>query len=93
MLTCERCKKPIKSEAIDRSVPWEQYLCSECYKQIWNDLMEEHCPECRTRPCERGGECWINPWPNIMYLCYVAPKAEDVHPDQTKLTTQSYAER
>lgn len=87
MLICERCKKPIKSEAIDRGIPWEQYLCKECYEQIWDDLMEEHCPECRTHPCEHGGECWINPWPHIMYLCYIAPRVETIHPKQKKLAT------
>jgi len=94
MLICERCKKPIKElkedfegQPIDKATPWEQYLCEKCYEQIWNNLMDDCCPICRTEPCKRGRDCWINPWPHIMYLCYVAPRVETIHPKQEKLAT------
>lgn len=94
MPICERCKKPIKElkedfegQPIDKDVPWEQYLCEECYEQIWNNFMDDCCPICRTEPCKRGGDCWINPWPHIMYLCYVAHRVETIHPEQEKLAT------
>lgn len=92
-MKCDNCGKRIKriteddfGDPIDPDMSWEQYLCVDCYQRIWNDLMDECCPVCRDHPCYHGGECWINPWPRIMYLCYVAPRLEgDVHPDQKKL--------
>jgi len=82
-MKCEQCKNPIKElkedadgEPINPDIPWEQYLCEICYDKIWDNLFNEHCPECRTHPCEHGGDCWINPWPHIMYLCYVAPRID-----------------
>lgn len=58
----------------------EQHLCSECHDRIWSGLRKDCCPQCHTRPCERGGECWINPWPNIMYLCHVGERIGPYHP-------------
>ena len=79
-LICEDCKKELETiyqdefgEPVDPGMAWEQYLCRGCYDKIWNVLMDNACPTCRTRPCERGRDCWVNPWPRIMYLCYVAP--------------------
>lgn len=83
-LICERCKQPIQklkediNGPINWDTPWEQYLCEECYEKIWNNLIDDCCPRCRTHPCEHGRDCWINPWPQIMYLCYVAPKVNQM---------------
>ncbi len=81
-LVCDRCghsiklllRDPLWGDEIDWNTDWEQYLCDECEEAIWQDLFDECCPRCETHPCERGGDCWINPWPRLMYLCYVAPK-------------------
>ena len=88
-LICSRCNQPIvklsegiNGEPIDWNIPWEQYLCDECFDKIWDNLFDECCTQCRNHPCERGGDCWINPFPQIMYLCYVAPR---VHPTPPKL--------
>lgn len=79
--TCENCKAPIQQitetemgDPIDPNTPWEQYLCEDCYDEIWELLLENACGVCRTEQCLRGRECWVNPFPRIMYLCYVAPK-------------------
>lgn len=78
---CESCKHEIKQlfsndfgDKINWHTPWEQYLCDVCHDNIWKDLLDNACGVCHTHPCERGGDCWINPWPQIMYLCYVAPR-------------------
>ncbi|MHA1962634.1 MAG: hypothetical protein ACW99U_20780 [Candidatus Thorarchaeota archaeon] len=76
---CQQCGAELDTiddlgEEIDTTVPYEQYLCSPCHDKIWDALFEELCPQCRTHPCERGRDCWINPWPNIMYLCCVAER-------------------
>ncbi len=80
-LKCERCNQKIQiidvdlmGEKIDWNTPWEQYLCEDCYQGIWKDLLDNACGVCETEPCKRGRECWVNPWPRIMYLCYVAPR-------------------
>lgn len=79
-LMCGNCKKEIKilkedefGEPIDWNTPWEQYLCQDCHGKIWKELLDNACGVCETEPCKRGRDCWINPWPRIMYLCYVAP--------------------
>jgi len=90
-LTCDNCKEPIEDtdredNPYDTNCPWEQHLCEDCYLEIWNDLFKEKCSICENKPCEHGRDCWINPWPQIMYLCYVAPKIKNrVHPDQQKI--------
>ena len=83
-LICEKCKKEIMvlnanelGERIDRNTPWEQYLCDKCYDEIWKILLDGACGVCATEPCKRGRDCWVNPWPHIMYLCYVAPRVDD----------------
>ena len=88
-LICERCNQQIVlltedelGEPIDWSIKYEQYLCDECYEKIWDELMEDCCPRCNTHPCEKGRDCWINPFPHIMYLCYIAPR---VHPSPPKV--------
>lgn len=58
----------------------EQHLCTVCYERIWHNLFKDCCPRCHSEPCEHGGECWINPWPNIMYLCHVAERIGPFHP-------------
>jgi len=58
----------------------EQHLCENCYDRIWHGLFKDCCPQCRSEPCQRGGECWINPWPNIMNLCHVAERIGPYHP-------------
>lgn len=82
-LKCEICKKEIKvlkedemGDRIDWNTPWEQYLCDECYAKIWTGLLDNACGVCNTEPCKTGRDCWVNPWPRIMYLCYVAPKID-----------------
>lgn len=81
-LKCEQCKKEILvleyddfGDPISWNTPWEQYLCDTCYAEIWENLLADACPNCRTHPCEHGRDCWVNPWPRIMYLCYTAPRA------------------
>ncbi len=95
MLICGRCKKSIKylkeniaGEPIDPDIPWDQYLCEQCFGEIWDNLFKEHCPECRAHLCEHGRECWINPWPHIMYLCYVAPRVEKMANEQQVLISE-----
>jgi len=80
-LMCGNCKKEItilkeddSGEPIDWKTPWEQYLCDVCHSKIWDELLKSACGVCETEPCKRGGDCWVNPWPRIMYLCYVAPR-------------------
>lgn len=80
-LKCENCKKEISilneddfGDKIDWSTPWEQYLCDVCHSKIWDDLLDNACPVCETKPCKKGRDCWVNPFPRIMYLCYVAPR-------------------
>lgn len=79
-LKCERCKKEIRVlDEDDFGEPvwntfWEQYLCDDCYNKIWDGLLSNACGVCNTEPCKRGRECWVNPFPRIMYLCYVAPR-------------------
>lgn len=81
-LICENCKAEIvKLKEDDFGEPiwntrWEQYLCEDCYDKIWKELLDNACPVCETHPCERGRECWVNPFPRIMYLCYVAPRVK-----------------
>ncbi len=82
-LSCENCKKEIEvlkeddsGEPIDWNTPWEQYLCDVCHSKIWDELFKSACGVCETEPCKRGCDCWVNPWPRIMYLCYVAPRVE-----------------
>lgn len=84
-MRCEKCKSeivtliedPLTGEPLDPLTRWEQHLCDDCYDAIWKQLTDEHCPECRAKPCGKGRECWINPWPQIMYLCYIAPKTQE----------------
>lgn len=85
MLVCSDCKRPIKKldesidgDPIDWNTPWEQYLCDVCHDRIWKELFNDCCPRCENHPCERGGDCWINPWPRIMYLCYTGPRIKKV---------------
>ena len=89
-LICGSCKQPIimlfedeDGEPVDWNTSWEQYLCDECYHRIWDEKIESGCKVCYNQPCERGRDCWVNPWPDIMYLCYVAPR---VHPSPPKLS-------
>jgi len=88
-LICERCKQPIRKldknefgDSIDWHTPFEQFLCDECCEKIWDELMDDCCPRCNTHPCEKNRDCWINPFPHIMYLCYVAPR---INPTPIKL--------
>lgn len=78
-LKCERCKQEILrlkeddfGNPIDWSTQWEQYLCDVCCDEIWKSLLDNACGVCHNHPCEHGRDCWVNPWPKIMYLCYVA---------------------
>lgn len=83
-MKCDECHNELSD--IDRtefgdpmdhpSTPWEQRLCDECYNRIWDEIMAGACPVCRTHPCERGRSCWVNPFPRLMYLCYVAPRKQ-----------------
>lgn len=82
VLKCEKCKSEIVrleeddfGNPLDWKTRWEQYLCDDCHDKIWRELFDGACGVCYTHPCEKGRECWVNPWPRIMYLCYVAPKA------------------
>jgi len=91
-LICESCKKELVhlkeddfGEPIDvDGTCWEQYLCDICHAKIWKALLENACGECRTRPCEHGRDCWVNPFPRIMYLCYVAPRLPKISTTITK---------
>jgi DNA-directed RNA polymerase subunit RPC12/RpoP len=81
---CENCKNEIEilteddfGEPIDINNHWEQFLCTECHDKIWKELLDNACPQCRTKPCERGNDCWVNPFPRIMYLCYTAPRVKN----------------
>lgn len=83
ILRCEKCKCQIKKldvndfgELIDWGTRWEQYLCTVCHEEIWNNILAGACGVCETEPCKKGRDCWVNPWPRIMYLCYVAPRRE-----------------
>lgn len=83
-MKCEICKcELIELKEDDFGVPidpntrWEQYLCDECHDNIWKNLLDNACGVCYTHPCEKGRDCWVNPWPRIMYLCYVAPRKAD----------------
>lgn len=80
-LKCEICKKEILKlkeddfgEEIDWNTSWEQYLCDICHAEIWESLLDWACNQCYNHPCEKGRDCWVNPFPRIMYLCYVAPR-------------------
>ena len=60
----------------------EQHLCRRCYGLIWKRTVGYHChTDCRTQPCKRGDDCWVNPWPSIMYLCFVAKRQGAFHPN------------
>ncbi len=83
ILKCENCKHEIKKlkeddfgEEIDWNTHWEQYLCDDCYAKIWESLLDWACSQCYNHPCEKGRDCWVNPFPRIMYLCYVAPRMD-----------------
>jgi hypothetical protein len=59
--------------------PWERackHYCAPCTDKLWQPPCET---ECRTHPCERGGECWWHPplhlWP---YETYFAPRLKIV---------------
>lgn len=59
----------------------EQHLCPQCYNRIMKRVVRSHChTDCMTRRCERGIDCWVNPWPQIMYLHYVAQRVGSFHP-------------
>jgi hypothetical protein len=84
-LSCENCKKEIEvlkeddfGEPVDWNTPWEQYLCDVCHGKIWDELLKSACSVCETEPCKRGRDCWVNTWPRIMYLCYVALRVKEV---------------
>ena len=62
---------------------WEQYLCEGCHQAIWDDKLKAGCEVCETRPCEKGRDCWVNPWPDIMFLCYVG-KRRIKEPDRSR---------
>lgn len=95
-MKCDECHNELTDidqtefgDTIDKSTHWEQRLCDECYNRIWSEIMGGACPVCRTHPCERGRECWVNPWPRLMYLCYVAPRK---HVGSRKQTISSATE-
>ncbi len=75
-------------DEIDCNTPWEQYLCDVCYDKIWKELLDSACGVCNTHPCERGRECWVNPWPKIMYLCYVGHRKD--HKNNNKNNNKNY---
>ena len=84
VLKCENCKQEILrlkeddfGEPVDWNTRWEQYLCDVCHDKIWKDLLDNACGVCETEPCKRGRDCWVNPWPRIMYLCSVAPRVKN----------------
>jgi hypothetical protein len=90
-LICENCKKELVHRKEDFGEPidvegtrWEQYLCERCHAKIWKALLDGACPVCETHPCEKGRECWVNPFPRIMYLCYVAPRLPKISTTITK---------
>ena len=59
----------------------EQHLCPDCQDKIWNQTVRVHChTDCRNKPCVHG-ECWVNPWPNLMYLCFVGKRIGAFHPN------------
>lgn len=83
LLECERCHNEIQildetdfGDLIDWNTPWEQFLCEDCHAQIREEVLDGACGVCNTEPCKRGRECWANPWPSILYLCYVAPRKQ-----------------
>jgi len=57
----------------------EQILCEECHDRIWRNLRRGGCPRCYTQPCMHGRDCWINPFPRIMYLCHIGKRLEYYH--------------
>ncbi len=60
----------------------EQHLCLRCYHKIMRNVVFSHChTDCRTQPCSRGDECWVNPWPHIMYLCFTSKRIGSFHPN------------
>jgi len=84
ILKCENCKNEIErlkeddfGMPIDCNARWEQFLCDICHDAIWKNLLDNACGVCKTEPCKKGRDCWVNPFPRIMYLCYVAPRIKD----------------
>lgn len=77
-----RPKDPSEDEIADPLDPRkaEQHLCPQCYNRIMKRVVRSHCySDCRYKPCMRG-VCWVNPWPHIMYLCYIAERVDAYHP-------------
>jgi hypothetical protein len=95
-LVCAECGKQLKKadedqlgDPIDWDIAYEQYLCEGCYDKIWDDLFRDKCPVCENHPCEKPtGECWVNPWPRIMYMCLVLPLADKKEKNQRVLEVE-----
>jgi hypothetical protein len=64
----------------------EQHLCPICFNRIMKRAVRSHChTDCRTKPCERGHDCWVNPFPQLMYLHYVSQRVGNFHPHVPRL--------
>jgi len=83
---CDDCGMPLKLYREDgfydgEENEWESaplHRCSICDQQYFDACWQEAdpCGNCRTQPCERGGDCWWNPPLHLFpYLHYVAEPA------------------
>jgi len=84
-LQCEECGYRVSrytfmgEDGLEFGRP-EQVLCEECHDLTWRNLRRQGCPSCHTQPCMHGSDCWINPFPQIMYLCHVGRRIGPFHP-------------
>ena len=69
---CDECKRELEAlteeEAIGDIIghgwsDWRtavKHYCYQCAEKILEQVGWPPCDECRTQPCERGGECWAD---------------------------------
>lgn len=52
----------------------EEFLCCECHSKEFDAdwKSDQPCRRCKTRPCERGRDCWWNPPDRHCYEIYIA---------------------
>lgn len=77
-LTEEEMEADYEQNMVSHGFPWKRasrHYCFECAEKIMDDHNYPPCDGCRTRPCDRHGDCWASPPLHLFpYETYVAEK-------------------